>query len=91
RQVDFQPLKRLALYPNPASEAVRILTDDWAGLPATITLVDASGRIVVQRDVEGLDPAFETVDVRTVPNGQYFMHIMVEGHKPVSEGLVIHH
>ncbi len=91
REIHFEPLARLALYPNPASDELRILTDDLAGLPATITLVDGQGRIVRERQVDALAAGFERIDVRTLPDGQYFLHVMVEGHRPVSEGVVVQH
>ncbi len=89
REVVFHALPRLALYPNPAAEQVRIFTGDWAGKPARIALIGPDGRILIEQGTDALRADYETLDLRTLPAGNYVVHVMVEGHRPVGAALVV--
>jgi Pregnancy-associated plasma protein-A/Secretion system C-terminal sorting domain len=65
-----------AIAPNPATSSFNIfLPDEWKYKPQTIQLVDAVGRILVEKheNTEGV-----TFDVQNLPNGLYFVKIKVE-------------
>jgi Pregnancy-associated plasma protein-A/Secretion system C-terminal sorting domain len=62
--------------PNPATSSFNIfLPDEWNYKPRTIQLVDAVGRILIQKHENTEGVAF---DVQNVPNGLYFVKIKVE-------------
>lgn len=91
RKVVFRQLPRLALYPNPAAEQVRIFTGDWAGKPARIALIDSKGHILIDRQTDALRADYEALDLRALPAGSYVVHVMVEGHRPISAPLIVQH
>jgi hypothetical protein len=59
----------MTLAPNPARNEVR-LTSDLASGQATLCLIDALGRVVLTRNVNGGSVA-ETIKLETLPAGVY--------------------
>jgi hypothetical protein len=61
-----------SLYPNPASTTVTVETDR----PATMTLMDVSGRQCGEWRLEG---GTNTLDISTLPKGVYFVRLDTGG------------
>jgi hypothetical protein len=64
-----------AIAPNPATSSFEvILPDEWKYVPKKIQLVDAVGRVIIEKreNTEGV-----ILDVQNVPNGFYFVKIRV--------------
>jgi hypothetical protein len=65
-----------AIAPNPATSSFEvILPDEWKYVPKRVQLVDAIGRVILEKreNTEGV-----IVDVHNVSNGFYFVKIKVE-------------
>ncbi len=73
--------------PNPATEAVRV---EWLRVPgryAQLALHDATGRLVQQVFSVGNEPP-ETVQLRDLPSGLYFLTLWENGYVRQTERLI---
>ena len=66
----------LAVYPNPAREALRISWAGAAGPAARLRLTDALGREVRRQALTGTTAVVPTADL---PRGLYLLHVVIAG------------
>jgi len=90
-----RPRSRLALAgmsPNPAIRNLRVAFTLASAEPASITLLDVTGRRVVSREVGSLGAGSHTVDLgstATVPTGVYWIKLTQGGHTLSSKATVM--
>lgn len=65
----YAPIKKLSLFPNPASDEINIFPDPGAGI---ILLRDVTGAVITTQTSSG-----ERVDVRNLPSGTYFISLVL--------------
>jgi hypothetical protein len=79
----------LNLYPNPASRAVMLNLNEYAGLPAKVTVLDRLGRVLKTADLGSVAPLIFELSLEGIPSGHYFVELRVEGHAPVTKKLAV--
>lgn len=69
--VDEEDVKNFSLFPNPAADFVNLnIPESYIG--QTVSLYDASGRIVLQHS---LNTTSDRLDVSSIPVGMYFVRL----------------
>ena len=78
----------LRVFPNPASGSVQVHFEGSAGSGASLELIDATGRSILdQRLIAGASGAL--LDLNGVPTGCYFLRISSPERPQVVERLVV--
>lgn len=81
--VSFAPeaFESLTLAPNPVEEQLQITLQGMADAPATITVIDALGKVVEQRNNVALSSgsANLSIDMRAHPDGFYYIRVLQGG------------
>jgi alpha/beta superfamily hydrolase len=76
----------LTVYPNPASNVLNISIDARAGNAATYTLMDVTGRVVLNGNAESNGFG---VQVDSINPGLYFMHVVLQDGSYATNRVVI--
>jgi hypothetical protein len=66
---------KITVYPNPASEMIRIETDDYIN-GSTYSIMDQSGKVVLKGRLTGSN---STVNISSLTNGVYFLQVGKKG------------
>lgn len=75
-QVEPAVLQSIKLYPNPASNWVRVEFPDLATEEAEFFLIDSAGKVVKSLEKTGSDATNQmNWDVETLPKGVYFLQV----------------
>jgi hypothetical protein len=69
---DAQVTPQFVIYPNPVSEQVLFVTTPLQA--ATVTLVDITGKTVLEAQVSG-----QRINLPELPAGQYILRIVQDG------------
>ena len=85
----WDDLHAYKLFPNPANEYVDINLTGVEGQRVRLLLVDRSGRLVKEMEVEKATTAAERMDLDGVKEGWYVMWIQAEGKKAKALPLVV--
>ncbi|MBC8124128.1 MAG: T9SS type A sorting domain-containing protein [Candidatus Kapabacteria bacterium] len=86
--VDEQlPTMELPVYPNPTSTSFVVDCNSYP-TAATISLIDVQGRVVVN-GISIRDQSNVTVDVRTLPNGQYTLTLLSASGERITSATVM--
>jgi hypothetical protein len=72
--VDGNSLK-LIVYPNPASEALNISSQNIVGDDYIFNLINANGQILVEKNIKKNTRIDLHIDVRSLPSGVYYYRI----------------
>ena len=75
------------LAPNPAAQQVRLTADLPGASVARLTLIDATGRIVLTRTLNGTSVS-ESLDVTSLPSGVY-QAVLTQGSQRALQRLVV--
>jgi hypothetical protein len=76
------------VFPNPGSDKIFIATTNFDLEKITLELIDASGRIVLQKNATIVTGMPFELDVSTLKRGGYFLNI-VNGSKPVTKKILL--
>ena len=70
----------LEVYPNPAANFVFIKTDEKVGMPKSIQLTDAMGRVIQFSDMKNLEYGNDLlrIDMKNYPTGMYYYKVETE-------------
>jgi len=79
----------LYLFPNPADHAVMLNLNEYAGLPAQVSVMDALGRLIKTVDLGTEAPLIYELSLEGIANGHYFVELRVEGQAPIVKKLGI--
>ncbi|MBS2100394.1 subtilase family N-terminal domain-containing protein [Carboxylicivirga linearis] len=74
--IDDNELNRIEIYPNPATDFIRIDWKDWADGDVMIRLTNAAGEIIQQKNVQvGLSATY-TMIISDLAKGLYMMEVI---------------
>lgn len=91
KKVLFNGKSDVSIFPNPASSSVSIvLTSATINKAATVQLVSADGKIVLQKKVSALSQT-ETLDVSGLAAGSYMIRIVTTNEVVNKAFQVVHH
>lgn len=79
----------LLLFPNPAAEAVMLNLNEYAGLPAKVSVLDALGRMIKTVDLGQEAPYIYELSLDGIASGHYFVELRVEGHAAILKKLAV--
>lgn len=82
-----QPVKKSALYPNPATQSVFLETNMEETQTGNLELFDLNGRLIKSQQVKG--SGIVNMDVAEVQAGIYMVRLTVNGEAQLTERLVI--
>jgi hypothetical protein len=71
------------LFPNPAAESITIQNDFLESAVQSISISDASGRIIRQKDLFKEGSLYEKIDIENIAQGLYFVSIISKNDKTV--------
>ncbi|OSZ80697.1 hypothetical protein CAP36_05445 [Chitinophagaceae bacterium IBVUCB2] len=75
RRVNFDNKYTFSLYPNPATDVIRIAVDNSAGLNAQVQVINTQSQVLISRQINSsTQPA--TINVATLAAGVYFLRII---------------
>ena len=77
----------LQLYPNPAADIVNIILNMASAHEARLNIIDLSGRVLMEKVISG-DAV--SVDISTLPGGQYLLSVSGSGFIARKKLVVIH-
>jgi HYR domain/GEVED domain/Domain of unknown function DUF11 len=78
----------VTLFPNPALDYVQVVTPDWAGAAVQWKLYNQLGIEITRGEIPGgLDAQ---INLTTVPEGNYFLHLEIEGKRAIMKQLCVH-
>jgi hypothetical protein len=79
--------------PNPASNVLHVFYRLANDAPARLELLDASGRVVLRRWIDGLEPGTREVELAGMPrtsSGTYWLHLSQEGRTSSVPVVLVH-
>lgn len=76
---------RISVYPNPAQNSIRIGTNGVLVEKGSVTFLSAVGQIVLTSSFNSSD----AVDISSLPNGMYFVHLSCEELNTTPQKLII--
>ena len=75
RRVNFDNKYTFSLYPNPATDVIRIAVDNSTGLNAQVQILNTQSQVLISKQINGAtQPA--TVNVSSLAAGVYFLRII---------------
>ena len=77
------------IYPNPASDEVQIDLSMYQGKKVDLYFFNDLGQMMMQKQVEKIGKEPITIDITALVNGQYQVHIAVEGKRSQSKNLIV--
>jgi hypothetical protein len=86
--LDFTHFTDFAVYPNPATEKLIVDLTNVLNLPTKVSLTDFTGRTIVQTSFEKA-PNTVSLDLNSMPSGQYFIRIQAQGKREVMKKLAV--
>jgi trimeric autotransporter adhesin len=86
--VPYTAYKDAEIYPNPATDEVRLDLSIIEQRKATITLMDAKGHSIERKEFEKA-PNSVSFKVQGLPAGQYYLHIQAKGRRDAMKKVVI--
>jgi hypothetical protein len=93
RYTDTQKLTftttQVSIYPNPASEFLRVDLSTYEGKEATISLFSTNGILKAQQKVDRATRQAVQLDIDKLESGYYQVQIQVKGKKPILKQVVI--
>jgi hypothetical protein len=87
--VDYQLIKDFAIFPNPAVSEMMIDLKAFSGKPVTLRVSDATGKFVLQRDIEYAFEMPYRLNVEALPEGLYCVEIQCLGQRSVTRKVQI--
>ena len=78
--IDERELNSIEIYPNPATDFIRINWKDWADGDVMIRLTNAAGEIIQQSNVQAGLSATYTMNISDLANGLYMMEVISDEH-----------
>jgi hypothetical protein len=80
---------KVNVYPNPATEVIFVSFEDWSG-EVEISLMDALGRTIDQRQVLVMDRHQSLFTVNTLPKGMYFVSLVTSQKEVITKPIIVH-
>lgn len=75
RRVNFDNKYTFSVYPNPATDVIRIAVDNSTGLNAQLQILNTQSQVLISKQINGsTQPA--TVNVASLATGVYFLRII---------------
>ena len=87
--VHFADLVDFTVFPNPASDFVKINLETLVGQGVNIQLVDGSGKPVHTTEIEKVYSKYHQIDLRTLKEGHYVVWVQPVGHKAIAKQVII--
>lgn len=87
--IRFDELLDFALYPNPASDFVKINLENMQGQSISIRLYDLLGHRLQNIEIDEVSKLNHKLNLADVRDGQYMVTIYAQGRKPVTKKLFI--
>ncbi len=79
----------IEVYPNPASNLAYLKLDLNQDQTITYKMTDITGKIILQKKLNTVAAAYETVDISQFSNGVYFISVELQDRSVVTKKLVI--
>ncbi len=74
--INLKKTNELLVFPNPAKDNVNVQATSTANTKATVSIVDATGKLVSQKNIQLLKGKnIFQIDISTLQNGQYHLRI----------------
>ena len=80
---------KVHVYPNPATEVIFVSFEDWSG-EVEISLMDALGRTLYQKQVSVMDRHQSSFEVGTLPKGVYIVTLFTSQNEVITKPIVVH-
>ncbi len=90
QQVDFLvDLEKMAVFPNPAQEALFVNLKPYLGAKGQLALTNQFGQLIQQIDLTTIRGDLLTINTSEIKNGVYYLNIQVDGYRVLSEKVLI--
>jgi hypothetical protein len=91
REASAAKITGISITPNPANDQLTIKMDDtWSNGNVSITIMDAHGIAVFNKEAQMNGEFSDTIDVASLPSGLYFVHVSNTNQSKI-EKIVIKH
>lgn len=87
--VKFDAFSDFALFPNPTTEGVSVDVKQWLGKAVNIDITDNLGVAVFTQKLTAQHDRLQTLDVRHLASGSYFVRLSAANQRPLVKKLVI--
>jgi len=77
------------VFPNPAKEEAFIKFDLQKQQNLTYKILDVTGKILIEKTLTGIITAYESIDIRGIANGAYFISFELENNQSINKKLII--
>ena len=77
---------RLSVYPNPTNGLFNVQFDGLNGENVLLTITDAQGRSVVDRQLNGVfGSSLEEINLNQVEGGMYYLTVVANGYRTTTK------
>lgn len=89
KTINFPDLVDFVLFPNPASDFVKVNLETEVGEPVTITIYNNLGVLIKTFRVDEVYGKYYQMDIQELREGHYIVWINREGKRPVAKTLMV--
>jgi hypothetical protein len=79
----------LSVYPNPTADMLNVKVEDYAGLPAVLTVRNTLGQVVQTLRFDEISELLISIPVGQLPAGVYNLTLQAEGREPQTRAFVV--
>ena len=87
--VNFTDLIDFSVFPNPASDFIKINLETLIGKEATLQIISGNGSIIKRIEIDEIYSKYFQVDLRELKEGHYVIWVAVPERKPVAKTFVV--
>jgi hypothetical protein len=89
RKLTFRQPGTIALFPNPASDELQVDLSVYQGKKVDLYIFSELGQLMIQKQVDKITKDPIKIDVTSLVDGQYQIHIAVEGKRSMSRKFIV--
>ena len=79
----------LSVYPNPTADILNVKVEDYAGLPAVLTVRNTLGQVVRTLRYDEISELVISIPVGQLPAGVYNLTLQADGREPQTQAFVV--
>ncbi|MEO1261543.1 MAG: SdrD B-like domain-containing protein [Bacteroidota bacterium] len=87
--VHFVDLIDFTVFPNPASDFIKINLESLRGKEVTIQLINGNGTIIQREEIAEVFGKYFQIDLREMKEGHYAVWVFSPGHKAVAKQFIV--
>jgi Secretion system C-terminal sorting domain len=89
RKLNFREPGTIAVFPNPASDELHVDLSMYQGKNVDLYIFNEVGQLMIQKEVEKISKDPINIDLTKLVDGNYQIHIAVEGKRSMSRKFIV--